>query len=86
MEEIAAAVIEQASIDFYNILKKYINNIEKMPKKIETQLKRLIKFFKSEWYDDLASLCNFRISGIELMKILNQKVKDNIPMNRKAYA
>ena len=86
MEEVAAAVIEQAAIDYYNLVKDYSDSPEDFKTYKVKRLKKVVKFFRSEWYDDLATLCNFRISGIEVMKVLNQKVENNILMERKMYA
>lgn len=86
MEEVAAAVIEQAAIDYYNLVKDCSDSPDDFKTYKVKRLKKVIKFFKSEWYDELATLCNFRISGIDVMKILNKKVEDNIPIGRKMYA
>lgn len=83
--ELAAAVIEQSARDYYDITKLLPQLTEKQSKRKVKQLRKIIDFFRSEWYYDLSSLCCFRISGIELMKILNNNIKNGIPMGKKQY-
>lgn len=79
-EELAAGIIYQAVVDYYNITKRYRKDKKRLSKWSKKELNRTVKFFRSQWYDELAFLCRFRISGEELMKILNKKIDEGTPI------
>lgn len=82
-DDVAAAIIEQAARDYYTL----VQNVKR--RRTNHTIKKLIEcidFFRSSWYEKLTELCDYKLTGIELMKILNKNISENIPMGKKQYA
>ena len=71
-EDLSAAIIEQAVIDYKMWLREhYVKKNRNAPKHI----KKLEDFFKSEWFNSLATLCNLNISDAEIIKTVKNRVR-----------
>lgn len=77
---LSAAIIHQAVTDYYSITKKYRKEKKELSKWTKNQLKSTVKFFRSDWYDKLAYCCGLKLTGEELMQLLNKKIDEGIPL------
>lgn len=71
-KDLSAAVIEQAVIDYKMWLREhYVKKNKNAPKHI----KKLENFFKSEWFNSLATLFDLNISGSEIIKTVKNRIR-----------
>lgn len=69
---LSTAIIEQAVKDYETQLHEHYKKGDNITLE---HIKSLEKFFKSEWFNALATLCNLNISGITIIKTVKDRIK-----------
>lgn len=71
-KNLSAAIIEQAVQDYKEQLREYYTEENSITLK---HIKNLENFFKSEWFNTLATSCNLNIGGSTIIKTIKGRIK-----------